>query len=191
MKKLILGLIVLLAGGCGTISWDGKIAKTVPVSSIEVPLNALGSTYGVKAGSLLVSADKAAVKAWGENTSKESVNFPVVSVATNHFDSKNQEVFPPFRTVRTPVYGVVTNEYFPTQSIPTPVIIDSNTIQQIISAWVMSQGKLGTVTLNPQTPTVPSVNPPVSDDPEKPSVDNEIGGGEQSESPKRPKFGNF
>lgn len=152
MKRLAAILPIILAASC--VSFDGKLFGGQSVDILEKPLNAAGSALGspVPAGTILIAADKAIV---GRQAKAEE--FPLISVTTNHYDSKGAEVYPPYRTVKTPVFGPTTNVTTPQAVQPAPIILDAATMQQIAALWMSSQGKPAPVVIQP-SPT--STNAP-------------------------------
>lgn len=130
----------------GCVSFDGRLFGGPSVDVLEKPLNAAGAALGspVQAGTILLAADKAIV---GRQAKAEE--FPLISVTTNNYDSKGTETYPPYRTVRTPVYGPTTNITTPQAVQPAPIILDAATMQQIAALWMSSQGKPQPVVIQP------------------------------------------
>lgn len=148
MTRLAAILPIILAAGC--VSFDGRLFGGPSVDVLEAPINAGAKAAGmsVPAGSILVGLDKALV-----GRQAKADEFPLVSVTTNHYDAKGQEIHPPYRTVRTPVYGPTTNVTTPQAVQPAPILLDAATMQQIAAIWMSSQGKPDPVVIRPQAPT--------------------------------------
>jgi hypothetical protein len=143
LSAIAAALALVFAGGC--ITWDGKIGGVVPVASLEKPINAAA---GAPVGSILVAADQAQVA-----RQPKADAFPLLGVTTNSYDTKGTEVFPPIRTVRTPIYGPVTNQAVLQAAQPAPLVITPAAMQQIAALWMQYEGKPPPVTITPPVPS--------------------------------------
>lgn len=146
--------LLIFGPGCKAIQWDGTVGGVVPVSALEAPLNVAGQRVGVSsAGTLLLRADAAAVKAWGADKERR---YKLLSETTNHWDSTGQATHPPYYFAVVPEYAPVTNQYAAPQA--APVIIDSNAVAEIINAYLRTQGHVGSIVVQPVDSTAVETN---------------------------------
>lgn len=129
--------------GCGASlrpDLDGQIAGFIPVSSLESPINAIGSAYGVPAaGTSLVRADGALVQR--RNPSVKP--YPTLSVSTQFLDSVGSDVKPFFDAdgnpyldmVETPVYGPRTTRLSLGPVSAPPIVVDQDMIQKALQLY--------------------------------------------------------
>lgn len=129
--------------GCGASlrpDLDGQIAGVIPVSSLEAPLNAVGSAYGAPAaGTAFVRADGALVQR--RNPSVKP--YPTVSVSTQFLDSAGSDVKPFFDgngspyldMVETPVYGPRTTRLSLGPVSAPPIVVDQDMIQKALQLY--------------------------------------------------------
>jgi hypothetical protein len=143
--------VLMLFGTGGCITWDGKMFGGPSVDVIEAPINAAAKAAGVPvpAGTILVAADKAVVARKG----KQADEFPLLGVTTNHYDSKGTETFPPYTTVKTPIYGPVTNISTPQAQAPAPMLVTPEAMQQIAALWMQYKGAPPPIEITPSTPS--------------------------------------